>query len=182
MHFERRNLSIKGIQPRPSVGIGYAEVGVGPVLRVYPGIIAPLDSALHSQSIWRCGYGATLNSMGHFSEDVNGTTPGVRSSCRVRGVSWIFIAILCVLATARPTAAQWTAAEPIATGWVESTVDEIIARRMVKKALEPVHHSAVSYLASSCTECHPGTSLQHLARGVTLVVHNDAKKGPQGVH
>jgi hypothetical protein len=32
-------------------------------------------------------------------------------SCRVRGVSWIFIAILCVLATARPTAAQWTAAD-----------------------------------------------------------------------
>ena len=32
-------------------------------------------------------------------------------SCRVRGVSCVFLAILCVLATSRPTRAQWTAAD-----------------------------------------------------------------------
>ena len=31
--------------------------------------------------------------------------------CRMRGVSWILIPILCMLADARPTAAQWTAAD-----------------------------------------------------------------------
>ena len=46
-----------------------AQLESGLVLRG-PGVIAPLDSALLSQSIKRHGYGARLNSMGLFSEDV----------------------------------------------------------------------------------------------------------------
>jgi hypothetical protein len=62
---------MKRIQPRPERREEYAGWESGLVLRVHPGVIAPLDSALPSQSIWRHGYGATLNSMGLFSEDVN---------------------------------------------------------------------------------------------------------------
>ena len=66
-----QDFGMKGIQPRPECREEYAGWESGLVLRVHPGVIAPLDSALPSQSIWRHGYGATPNSMGLFSEDVN---------------------------------------------------------------------------------------------------------------
>jgi len=63
---------------------------------------------------------------------------------------------------------RFRADQPIVTGWAESTINDNHCEMNGKEAedaLEPVYRLALSYPASACTECLPGTSLQLLPCG-----------------
>ena len=58
----------------------------------------------------------------------------------------------------------YRADQPISIGWVESTVNEIIAERMVKKQQMRWNGFTVQLFLTvlACPECHVGTSLQNM--------------------